>query len=193
MDDKIITLKNIWKMGIIALAFAAIALFSLIFYTKGVLASCDSHDYSYQESEEDNSHKDWDCDEEDDEDKEEEASPTPVPQGGQEQGQSQDQGQSQEQKQKVNVDVNVEQKQENNQTVNVTVPAVQAASVSTIPVKQPETGVGVLGMASMAGAGPLGLLLARYGKGRIVGKKEEESLSEIGFNLTEKRRGKDLS
>src|SRR3990167_6038206 len=193
MDDKIITLKNIWKMGIIALAFAAIALFSLIFYTKGVLASCDSHDYSYQESEEDNSHKDWDCEEEDDEYEEEEASPTPVPQGGQEQGQSQDQGQSQEQKQKTEVNVNVEQKQENNQTVTVTAPEVKSFAVTSVPLKQPETGVGVLGVASMAGAGPLGLLLARYGKGRIIGKKEEESLSEIGFNLTEKRRGKDLS
>ena len=181
MDDKIITLKNIWKMGIIALAFAAIALFSLIFYTKGVLASCDSHDYSYQESEEDNGHEDWDCEEED------EPSPTPQPQGGQ------DQGQSQEQKQKTEVNVNVEQKQENNQTVTVTAPEVKSFAVTSVPLKQPETGVGVLGVASMAGAGPLGLLLARYGKGRIIGKKEEESLSEIGFNLTEKRRGKDLS
>jgi len=105
--------------------------------------------------------------------------PSPAPQGGQ------------EQKQKQEVNINVEQKQENNQTVNVTVPAV--AGTSTVPVKQPDTGVGVLGMASMAGTAPLGLLLARYGRGRIAGKKEEESLSEIGFNLTEKRRGKDLS
>ncbi|OGD90498.1 hypothetical protein A3D07_00475 [Candidatus Curtissbacteria bacterium RIFCSPHIGHO2_02_FULL_42_15] len=181
MDDKIITLRNIWKVGIIALAFSAIAAFTLIFYTKGVLASCDSHDYSYQESEEDNGHEDWDCEEED------EPSPTPQPQGGQ------DQGQSQEQKQKTEVNVNVEQKQENNQTVTVTAPEVKSFAVTSVPLKQPETGVGVLGVASMAGAGPLGLLLARYGKGRIIGKKEEESLSEIGFNLTEKRRGKDLS
>ena len=116
-------------------------------------------------------------------------SPTPNPSPGPEGGQGQDQKQDQE----VNVNVNVEQKQENNQTVNVTVPAVQAAAVTTVPVKQPETGAGVLGMVSVAGAGPLGLLLARYGRGRIVGKKEEESLSEIGFNLTEKRREKDLS
>ena|SRR3990170_6577620 len=111
-------------------------------------------------------------------------SPTPEPQGGQ--------GQSQEQKQKqeTNVNVNVEQKQENNQTVNVTVPAV--AGTSTVPVKQPDTGVGVLGMASMAGTAPLGLLLARYGRGRIAGKKDEESLSGIGFNLTEKRKEKNL-
>src|SRR3990170_3790563 len=183
MTNQTIALKNIWKVGIIVLAFSAIVAFTLIFYTKGVLASCDSHDYSYQESEEDNSHKDWDCDEEDDEDKEEEASPTPVPQGGQEQGQSQDQGQSQEQKQKVNVDVNVEQKQENNQTVNV---AGQVAGVSTVPVKQPETGPSVLGMASVAGAGPLGLLLARYGRGRIVAKKEENLTSIASAIVTDR-------
>src|SRR3990167_8232914 len=86
----------------------------------------------------------------------------------------QDQGQSQEQKQKVDVNVNVEQKQENNQTVNV---AGQVAGVSTVPVKQPETGPGVLGMASIAGVGPLGLLLARYGRGRITAKKEEDLTS----------------
>ena len=193
MTNQINALKNIWRVGIIALAFSAIAAFSLIFYSKSVLASCDSHDYSYEESEEDSGHKDWDCEEEDDEDEEEEASPTPVPQGGQEQGQSQDQGQSQKEKQEVNVDVDVEQKQENNQTVNVTVPQAQVAGTSTVPVKQPDTGVGVLGMASMAGTAPLGLLLARYGRGRIAGKKDEESLSEIGFNLTEKRREKNLS
>src|SRR3989344_71001 len=180
MTNQISALKNIWKVGIIALAFSAIVAFTLIFYTKGVFASNDSNDCTYEESEDDNGHEDWDCDEE------EESSPTPAPQGGQEQGQSQDQGQSQEQKQKVNVDVDVEQKQENNQTVNVTVPAVQAASVSTIPVKQPETGVGVLGMASMAGAGPLGLLLARYGKGRITAMKEE-NLTEIALGLAKKR------
>src|SRR3989344_5134082 len=89
------------------------------------------------------------------------ATPTPEPQGGQ------DQGQSQEQKQKTEVNVNVAQKQENNQTVNVTAPAV--AGTSTVPVKQPDTGVGVLGMASMAGAGPLGLFLARYGRGSRSG------------------------
>ena len=187
MTNQINALKNIWKVGIIALAFSAIVAFTLIFYTKGVFASNDSNDCTYEESEDDNGHEDWDCDEE------EESSPTPAPQGGQEQGQSQDQGQSQEQKQKTEVNVNVEQKQENNQTVTVTAPEVKSFAVTSVPLKQPETGVGVLGVASMAGAGPLGLLLARYGKGRIIGKKEEESLSEIGFNLTEKRRGKDLS
>lgn len=185
MTNQIIALKNIWKVGIIALAFSAIVAFTLIFYAKGVLASDESNDCAYEDSEDDSSHEDWDCDEE------EEPSPTPAPQGGQEQGQSQDQGQ--EQNQNVDVNVDVEQKQENNQTVNVTVPQAQVAGASNIPVKQPETGAGVLGMASVAGAGPLGLLLARYGRGRIASRKEEESLSEIGFNLTEARKEKNLS
>lgn len=182
MTNQISALRNIWKVGIIALAFSAIVAFTLIFYTKGVFASNDSGDCAYEESE-DSDHEDRDCDEE------EEPSPTPAPQGGQEQGQSQDQGQSQKQKQEVNVDVDVEQKQENNQTVNVTVPQTQVAGASTVPLKQPETGVGVLGMASMAGAGPLGLLLARYGRGRITGRKEE-NLAEIAFGLTKKRQEK---
>ena len=41
----------------------------------------------------------------------------------------------------------------------------------------------------MAGAGPLGLLLARYGRGRIVGKKEK-NLSEIALGFAKKRLGK---
>ena len=109
--------------------------------------------------------------------------PSPAPQGGQ------DQGQSQEQNQDVNVDVDVKQNQENNQTVNITVPEVKAA-VTNVPAKQPETGVGVLGMASVAGAGPLGLLLARYGRGRIVTKKED-NLAQEAFGLVQKRQGKD--
>ena len=180
MTNQINALKNVWKVGIIALAFSAIVAFTLIFYTKGVFASNDSNDCTYEESEDDNGHEDWDCDEE------EESSPTPAPQGGQEQGQSQDHGQSQKQKQEVNVDVDVEQKQENNQTVNVTVPQAQVAGTSTVPVKQPETGVGVLGMASVAGAGPLGLLLARYGRGRIVGKKDEDLTSIASAIVTDR-------
>ena len=100
-------------------------------------------------------------------------SPSPVPQGGQEQ----------KQKQETNVNVKVEQKQENNQTVNVT---GQVAGVSTVPVKQPETGPGVLGMVSVAGAGPLGLLLARYGRGRIVGKKDEDLTSIASAIVTDR-------
>lgn len=116
-----------------------------------------------------------------------EPSPEPESEGGQ--GQDQDQGQDQGQNQEVNVNVNVNQTQENNQTVNVT---GQVAGVSTVPVKQPETGVGVLGMASVAGAGPLGLLLARYGRGRILGKKEED-LTSIASDIVADRLGKKSS
>ena len=108
-------------------------------------------------------------------------SPSPEPEGGQ--GQDQEQGQEQKQKQETNVNVKVEQKQENNQTVNVT---GQVAGVSTVPVKQPETGPGVLGMVSVAGAGPLGLLLARYGRGRIVGKKDEDLTSIASAIVTDR-------
>lgn len=108
-------------------------------------------------------------------------SPSPEPEGGQ--------GQEQKQDQEVNVNVNVEQKQENNQTVNVT---GEVAGISTVPVKQPETGVGVLGMASVAGAGPLGLLLARYGRGRIVVKKEED-LTSIASDIVADRLDKKSS
>ena len=108
-------------------------------------------------------------------------SPSPEPEGGQ--------GQDQEQDQEVNVNVNVNQTQENNQTVNV---AGQVAGVSTIPLKQPETGVGVLGMASMVSAGPLGLALARYGRGRIVAKKEED-LTSIASDIVSDRLSKKSS
>lgn len=69
-----------------------------------------------------------------------------------------------------------------NQTVNV-------AGVS-VPVKQPETGVGVLGMASMFGAGPLGLALSRFGRGRLLVGREEENLAELAGNLVADRVGK---
>ena len=113
--------------------------------------------------------------------------PSPEPEGSQGKDQEQGQGQDQEQDQEINV--NVEQHQENNQTVNVT---GQVAGVSTVPVKQPETGLGVLGMASVAGAGPLGLLLTRYGRGRIAGKKEE-NLTSIASDVVKDRLDKKFS
>ena len=113
--------------------------------------------------------------------------PSPEPEGSQGKDQEQGQGQDQEQDQEINV--NVEQHQENNQTVNVT---GQVAGVSTVPVKQPETGVGVLSMVSVAGAGPFGLLLARYGRGRIVAKKEED-LASIASDIIKDRLDKKSS
>lgn len=78
------------------------------------------------------------------------------------------------------------QTQNNNQTVNIT----NAGSVQgvKVPVKQPETGVGVLGLATMFGAAPLGFALSRYGRGRVIGKVEED-LSEVAVGLVSKRSG----
>ena len=81
------------------------------------------------------------------------------------------------------------QEMENNQTVNITnsVPTATVAGVS-VPLKTPETGVGVLGMATMFSAAPIGLALARYGRGRLVShKKDEEDLMEIANSLVTKR------
>lgn len=74
---------------------------------------------------------------------------------------------------------NQSQDQDNNQTVNINVSnsgSVQGASTIT---ESPETGVSVLGMASMFGAAPFGFILSRYGKGRIAKKKEDQSDSFI--------------
>ena len=56
---------------------------------------------------------------------------------------------------------------------NPTVTSGQVAGAK-VPVAQPETGVGVLGMVSMFSAAPIGFALARYGRGRINTKREEE-------------------
>ena len=106
--------------------------------------------------------------------------PTPAPPaGGQNQEQNQQQTQNNEQNQTVNVT--------NTNTNTVNVPAVAGASV---PLKQPETGVSVLGMASMMGAAPVGFALSRFGRRRSVVGKREESLAEIAFGLVNRRLGK---
>lgn len=106
-------------------------------------------------------------------------SPSPTPPAG---GNNQSQEQNQEQKTEVNVEQN------NNQTVNITNPAPAVAGAK-VPVKQPETGVSVLGLASIAGAAPVGFLLSRFGRGRVVGKREE-SLGEFANGLIGLRSGK---
>lgn len=80
-----------------------------------------------------------------------------------------------------------QQEQNNNQTVNVTTSGQVAGA--TVPAKSPETGVSVLGLTSMFGAGPVGFALSRFGRGRVVtGKREEEeTLSEVAKNLFNKR------
>lgn len=79
-----------------------------------------------------------------------------------------------------------------NQTVNVTAPAAAVPEVkgASIPLKQPETGAGVLGMTAMFGAAPIGLALARYGRGRMVIEKKEEELAQIAGNSFKLRQGK---
>ena len=79
------------------------------------------------------------------------------------------------------IDIDIENNQTQTQNVNVTTAAV--------PVKQPETGAGVLGLATMFSAAPIGLALARYGRGRITTRKEE-NLAGIAKSLVESRQGK---
>jgi len=83
------------------------------------------------------------------------------------------------------------QTQNNNQTVNVTQNATQpAVTTAAVPVKQPETGPGVLGLATMFSAAPLGLALARYGRGRVITSRKEENLAGIAKSLVESRQSK---
>lgn len=79
------------------------------------------------------------------------------------------------------------QTQTNNQTVTVNNPAVVPAVLgASVPRKQPETGLGVLGLLSMFGAGPVGMALARYGKGRV--KAREEDWTGVAMGLLGTRR-----
>lgn len=89
----------------------------------------------------------------------------------------------QDQSQNQDVDVN----QENNQTVNITTNIPPAVAGAKVPLKQPETGVSVLGTVSMASAAPVGFALSRFGRGRVIARKKEENLSELASNLVEGR------
>ncbi len=94
------------------------------------------------------------------------ASPTPTPiTGGNEQHQ--------------------EQTQNNTQTVTINTGTV--AGVKTIPTKSPETGAGVLGLAGMFSAAPIGLFLSRLGKGRMAINKDED-INEIAMGIADSRR-----
>lgn len=98
-----------------------------------------------------------------------------------------------------NVNVNVNNSQ--SQTVNVSGGVTTAAAVSpagqvkgqAITTKggvttQPETGVSVLGMATMAGLGPLGFMLSRYGRSRVVTRREEDLNEVAGKAFFERQR-----
>lgn len=78
----------------------------------------------------------------------------------------------------------------NNNNINISTGTTAATTtVASVPVKQPETGVGVAGLATMFSAAPLGVVMSRYGKGRLFAKKQEEdSLSEIASDLVNSRK-----
>ena len=71
--------------------------------------------------------------------------------------------------------------------MNITSPAPPAVAGVKVPLKQPETGVSVLGTSLMAGAAPVGYGLSRFGGGRIVSKKEEEKLGEFANGIVSGR------
>lgn len=83
-----------------------------------------------------------------------------------------------------NININNTQNQTQTVTVAAAAPAAQAAAA---PAKQPVTGPSVLGMVAMAGGLPLGLALARFGRGRAVVGKKDEDLATIAFSLTRNR------
>ena len=114
------------------------------------------------------------------------ASPSPTPSpaastppsGGQDQNQNQNQTQNNNQNQTVNI---------TNSNTNTFNPQITTASV---PAKTPATGVSVLGLTSMFGAGPVGFALSRFGRGRTLKSKREENLAELAKNLVDSRFGK---
>lgn len=82
--------------------------------------------------------------------------------------------------------------------MNVTVTATSSAQVQgggssggqvlgASTTTQPQTGVGVLGMATMFSAAPLGVFLSRYGRGRVATNKKELSLEETAFGIFSER------
>src|SRR3989344_134490 len=85
-----------------------------------------------------------------------------------------------------NNDIDIDIDNNQTQTVNVS----GGVTTASVPVKQPETGVGVLGMTAMFGAAPLGLALSRYGRGRLMTTRKEEDLAEIANGLVNTRLGK---
>lgn len=85
------------------------------------------------------------------------------------------------------------QTQNNNQTVNVTVSSQNTGKVlgAAVPTKLPETGLSLLGFATMLGAAPVGLVLTRFGRGRIV--RKEEDLAGLASSITTLRQAKKIS
>lgn len=90
----------------------------------------------------------------------------------------------------INITNNNNNNNTNNNTQNQTVNVTGTVAGVSVPAKQPETGVSVLGLTSMAGAAPIGYLLSRFGRGRITNGKKEESLEEVAMGIFTKRSGK---
>lgn len=87
----------------------------------------------------------------------------------------------------------VEIKIENNttETTNVTQGTVAGVtSAVNVPTKQPETGVGNLGLISMFGAAPLGFILSKYGKGSVFAKDNNSQLTKAVLSAIEERNSK---
>ena len=83
--------------------------------------------------------------------------------------------------------VNVENKNENKSESKSVSGGTVAGATSGLKTS-PETGANVLGLATMFGAAPLGIALSRYGRGRLmVRKQEEKDLSEIANDLVKSR------
>jgi len=173
MDTQVILLKKIWKIGLVAIATGALV-FAALFVNLRNVSACESWDEGEEYYEEDGCYEDEEtCD---------------------------SCGGSTNINNNVNKNVNVnkqEQNQENDQTVDITVTnttEVESATVSSgkVPLKQPETGVGVLGFASMFSVAPIGYLLTRYGRGRIIKSRREENLARVGKDLVDTRGDKSL-
>lgn len=73
----------------------------------------------------------------------------------------------------------------NNNNININTGTATTAAVAL--KKTPDTGVGVLGMFGMFGAAPLGVILSRYGRGKMLVSKKEEDLNSIASGLVKSR------
>lgn len=102
-----------------------------------------------------------------------------------------------ENKSENKVEVKVENNPTQTQTQTATTsggvtPAVAGAATSSAALKgQPETGVGVMGMATLFGAAPFGFMLTRFGRGRVmVPAKTREELGKFASGLFQTRKSK---
>ena len=91
----------------------------------------------------------------------------------------------------INIDIKNEQKNEQNVTVNN--PSVAGVTTTSVPGKTPETGPSVLGFASIFGASGVGLILSRYGRGRVMVTRKKETISEVAQSIFRVRQDQKLA